>query len=222
MLFGKKKELVFARTTPQHKVMIVEHFQKRGEVVAVTGDGVNDSIALKRADIGVAMGLRGSDVAKEASKIVLLDDNFASIVNGIEHGRVLFDNLKKTIAYTVSHSVPNLVPIVMTLTAGVPLGLAPLLVVTVDLGTELAPAISLAYEKAEADVMARPPRNSKRDRLVSASLLTYSYLQIGLIEAICSVCAYFAVFWIWFTSLGFGSSSQSWIFSSHYNSKLCL
>jgi len=175
--------------------MIVEHFQKRGEVVAVTGDGVNDSIALKRADIGVAMGLRGSDVAKEAAKIVLLDDNFASIVKAIEEGRVLFDNLKKTICYTVSHSVPELVPIIMTLTVGVPLALYPLLVLTIDLGTELAPAISLAYERAESDIMSRPPRDSKKDRLVSASTLFYSYLQIGLIEGIAGMFAFFAVFW---------------------------
>lgn len=189
------KELVFARTSPQHKVTIVEHFQQSGEVVAVTGDGVNDSIALNQSDIGVAMGLRGSDVAKEAADIVILDDNFASIVIGIEQGRVLFDNLKKTIAYTLTHLVPEVIPIVLTLTIGLPLGLASLLVLSIDLGTELAPAISLAYEKAEADVMLRRPRNSKKDRLVSLQLLLYSYLQVGIIESIACVFTYFFVFW---------------------------
>jgi len=156
---------------------------------------VNDAIALKKADIGVAMGLRGSGVAKDAANIVLLDDNFASIVMGIQQGRVLFDNLKKTVAYTLSHLLPELVPIALTLIFGLPLGISSLLVLSIDLGTELAPAISLAYEKAEADVMSRPPRNSKKDRLVSPRLLTYAYLQIGVIESIAGLFAFFAVFW---------------------------
>ena len=115
--------------------------------MAVTGDGVNDSIALKRADIGVAMGLAGNDVAKASADMILMDDNFASIVIGIQVGRVLFDNLKKSIGYTLAHTLPELVPILLALAGGFPLGLNPLLILSVDLLTELAPAISLAYEK---------------------------------------------------------------------------
>ncbi len=190
-----KREVVFARTSPQQKLKLVEQYQRRGEVVAVTGDGVNDSPALKRADIGVAMGSESaSDVAREAADIILMDDNFASIVGAIEEGRVLFDNLKKTIAYTLAHLWPELIPIFLNLAFSFPLALNALMILTIDLLTEQGPAISLAYERAEAAVMTRPPRDVRRDRLVTAPSLWYSYIMAGVPNALICMLTYFLVY----------------------------
>jgi sodium/potassium-transporting ATPase subunit alpha len=180
--------------TPQDKLYIVNQCRMRGEIVAVTGDGVNDAPAMKQADIGVAMGLKGSEVAKEASDVVLMDDNFASIVVAIEEGRLVFDNLKKTIAYTLTHLLPEILPVILTLALGLPPGLSTLQILSIDLFTELAPAISLAYEPAEPDIMQRRPRNIKTDRLVSRQLLSYAYLQAGVLEAAACFLAYFFVY----------------------------
>merc|ERR1711877_43623 len=150
-------EIVFARTSPQQKLIIVEGCQRMGAIVAVTGDGVNDSPALKKADIGVAMGIAGSDVSKQAADMILLDDNFASIVTGVEEGRIIFDNLKKSIAYTLSSNIPEIAPFLFNQTVYIPLPLTTVMILLVDLGTELAPAISLAHEGKEADIMQRPP-----------------------------------------------------------------
>lgn len=189
------EQLVFARTTPTQKLEIVKRCQASGEVVAVTGDGVNDSPALKRADIGVAMGSAdASDVAREAADIVLADDNFASIVSACEEGRVLFDNLKKTIAYTLTHLWPEIFPAILFLAFGFPLGLSSLQVLSIDLGTELLPAISLAYETAEDNIMDRPPRDMKKDRLVNRPMLIYSYAVVGVLESIICFVAYLFVF----------------------------
>jgi sodium/potassium-transporting ATPase subunit alpha len=132
-----KDELVFARTTPQQKLQIVSNFQRMKEIVAVTGDGVNDSPALKKADIGVAMGNPdSSDVAREAADVILLNDNFASLVAAIKEGRVLYDNLKKTVAYTLTHVDPETVAVILNLGFGMPLGLGALLVLSIDLLSE--------------------------------------------------------------------------------------
>jgi len=116
-------EIVFARTSPQQKLIIVEGCQNLGSIVAVTGDGVNDSPALKKADIGVAMGIAGSDVSKQAADMILLDDNFASIVTGVEEGRLIFDNLKKSIAYTLTSNIPEISPFLMFIVLSIPLPL---------------------------------------------------------------------------------------------------
>merc|ERR1719208_755273 len=159
-------EIVFARTSPQQKLIIVEGCQRMGAIVAVTGDGVNDSPALKKADIGVAMGIAGTDVAKESADMILKDDNFASIVNGVEEGRIIFDNLKKSIAYTLSSNIPEIAPFLFYQVAGIPLPLPTVMILLVDLGTDLAPAISMAHEGAESDIMLKSPREQNRDKLV--------------------------------------------------------
>lgn len=198
-----KKEFVFARTSPQQKLVIVEHFQNNSEVVAVTGDGVNDSPALKQANIGVAMGIAGSDVAKEAANIILMDDNFSSITRGVEEGRVIFDNLSKSIMYTLSHLLPEVLPFIFNMSFNFPVALTTILILFVDLGTELAPAISLAYEYPESNIMKRRPRNAKKDRLVSFSNLFYAYIQLGILETI----AGFACFMFVFNSFGLDPKS---------------
>jgi sodium/potassium-transporting ATPase subunit alpha len=189
----RHEQVVFARTSPQQKLRIVQGCQRRGEVVAVTGDGVNDSPALKAANIGVAMGITGSDVSKEAADMILLDDNFASIVKGVEEGRLIFDNLKKSIAYTLTSNIPEISPFLVFILAAIPLPLSTIMILAIDLGTDMYPAISLAYETAENDIMQRPPRDSKQDKLVTGRLLQMTYLQIGMIQALAGFFCYFVV-----------------------------
>lgn len=187
-------EVVFARTSPQQKLSIVEACQRAGSIVAVTGDGVNDSPALKKADIGIAMGVMGSDVSKQAADMILLDDNFASIVHGIEEGRLIFDNLKKSIAYTIASNIPELMPFLIYIIIGIPLGLGTVCILLIDLVTDMVPAISLAYEKAESDIMRRRPRNPKTERLVNLKLLGVAYGQVGVLQAAAGFFTYFVIY----------------------------
>lgn len=189
-----KKEIVFARTSPEQKLKIVNEFTAAGNVTAMTGDGVNDSPALKQAAIGVAMGLNGSDVAREAADIVLLDDNFASIVVGIKEGRLLFANLKKSIAYTLAHLTPEVIPVLLWAFAGIPQPMGSLLALCIDLLTELVPSTSLAYEEPESLIMKVPPRNAKTDKLTTFPLLLYAYGIAGCIETGVCLYVYFQTF----------------------------
>merc|ERR1712126_357871 len=186
-------EIVFARTSPQQKLIIVEGCQRMGAIVAVTGDGVNDSPALKKADIGVAMGIAGSDVSKQAADMILLDDNFASIVTGVEEGRLIFDNLKKSIAYTLTSNIPEISPFLLFILADVPLPLCMGTILCIDLGTDMVPAISMAYEQAESDIMKRKPRNPFTDKLVNERLISMAYGQIGMIQASAGFFVYFVI-----------------------------
>ncbi|XP_063798437.1 sodium/potassium-transporting ATPase subunit alpha-3 isoform X1 [Pseudophryne corroboree] len=186
-------EIVFARTSPQQKLIIVEGCQRQGAIVAVTGDGVNDSPALKKADIGVAMGIAGSDVSKQAADMILLDDNFASIVTGVEEGRLIFDNLKKSIAYTLTSNIPEITPFLLFIMANIPLPLGTITILCIDLGTDMVPAISLAYEAAESDIMKRQPRNPRTDKLVNERLISMAYGQIGMIQALGGFFSYFVI-----------------------------
>ena len=188
----KKKEIVFARMNPAQKLIIVDACQKMGNIVAVTGDGVNDSPAIEKANIGIAMG-SGSEVAKDVADMVLLTDDFTSIVIGVEQGRVIFDNLKKSIVYTLASNIPELIPYILYIALQIPLPLTTILILFVDVGTDMWPAISFAYEPAELDIMKRKPRIPGKDLLVSRKVLIFAYLEIGFMEGVAGMFAYFAV-----------------------------
>jgi sodium/potassium-transporting ATPase subunit alpha len=250
-----KDEIIFARTSPKHKLEIVRRAQSMGHIVGVTGDGVNDSPALKKADLGIAMNMSGSDVSKEAASMILLDDNFASTVHGIEEGRLIFVNLKKSIQYTISHSTPEVIPNLLYVIVPIPLPLSAILILVIDLGFELIAALSFAWDPPETEegLMKLPPRkpvtpetcnifraralrrtrsrfdeeagvvipledqtkirqylynvhqvftkqywsdkfeNTGAEVLVDGPLLSWAYLEIGLIEAVGALTAFFVV-----------------------------
>lgn len=164
-LIRNHDELVFARTSPEQKYIIVEAFQDLGYVVASTGDGVNDSPALKKADIGIAMGITGSEVSKETADMILMDDNFATIVSGVEEGRLIFDNLKKLVAYQLADNIAEMFSVMIFIIIGVPLPMGTIAMLLSVCGTDVAPAITLSYEGAEADIMKLKPRNPKTDKM---------------------------------------------------------
>ena len=193
-------EPVFARMAPRHKMRVVSILKEMGEVVAVTGDGVNDAPALKRADIGIAMGVAGTDVAKEIADIILLDDNFATIVNAIEEGRTVFANIRKFATYVLVSNVPEVVPFLGYGFFGIPLALTIPEVLAVDLGTDMVPAIALGAEPPHPGVMEVPPR-PRSERLLSGSLLVRTYLFLGLNSALLAMGGFFLYLfangWTW-------------------------
>ncbi|GBB88727.1 hypothetical protein RclHR1_01530015 [Rhizophagus clarus] len=239
-----KEEIIFARTSPRHKLEIVKHAQSMGHIVGVTGDGVNDSPALKKADLGISMNQSGSDVSKEAASMILIDDNFASIIKGIEEGRLIFTNLRKSIKYTLTHITPEVVVSLLYIVVPLPLPLSPLLILLTDLGYELFIVLSYAWDRPETRkglMKVRPrkpvtPKSIERLRreaqsetgqnetsskfssfllslkkpfkarwwlemfentdeivLVGKDILSYAYLEGGIIESIGAVIAYFVV-----------------------------
>jgi len=187
-------ELIFARTSPEAKLRIADALRAEDHVVAMTGDGVNDAPALRRADIGVAMGRSGTDVAREASTMVLTDDNFATIVAAVEAGRRVYDNIRKFILYIFAHATPEVVPfLVFALGRGaIPLPLTVLQLLAFDVGTETLPALALGREPAEPGLMDRSPR-SRREGVIRRSMLLRAWLFLGLIAAGLQMGAYFLV-----------------------------
>ena len=188
------REVIFARASPDAKLHIAEALRAQGHVVAMTGDGVNDAPALRRADIGVAMGLSGTDVAREAATMVLTDDNFASIVAAVEEGRVVYDNVRKFIVYIFAHATPEVVPFLVFALAGgaVPLPLTVLQLLAFDVGTETLPSLALGRDPAEPGIMQRPPRK-RSENVISRPMLMRAWLFLGLIVAALSMGGFFYV-----------------------------
>jgi magnesium-transporting ATPase (P-type) len=179
---------VLARIAPEQKLRIAQALQARGEVVAMTGDGVNDAPALRQADIGIAMGKTGTDVAREAADLVLLDDNFAHIVEAVEEGRAAYDNIKRFLTYHLTDNVAELAPFaVWALSAGaIPLMISVLQVLALDIGTDLLPALALGAEKPEPGIMQRPPR-TRSARLLDRNVFGRAFGFLGPVEAALSM-----------------------------------
>jgi potassium/sodium efflux P-type ATPase len=192
----RNEEVILARVAPEHKLRVVQMLQQMGHVVAMTGDGVNDGPALKKADIGVAMGLSGTEVAREAADMILLDDNFASIVNAVEEGRAVYDNIRKFTSYIFTSNTPEAVPFILYALSGgaIPLALNIMQILSIDLGTDLVPAMVLGREPPEPGVMERPPRRLG-DHLITGRLLARAYLWLGPVQSLAAMAAFYFQFW---------------------------
>jgi P-type Ca2+ transporter type 2C len=186
-------EVIFARMAPEHKMRLVNAFQNKGEVVAVTGDGVNDAPALRKADIGIAMGFSGTDVAREAADIILTDDNFSHLVLAIQEGRALYDNIRKFVTYIFSGNVPEVLPFILTAVFNLPLAMTAVQVLAIDLVTDMLPGLALGIEKPEPGVLERPPLR-RNTPLIDRRLIGRSFLWLGLLETLLAYSGFFLVY----------------------------
>ena len=198
---------VFARVSPEHKLRIVEALQDLGQIVAMTGDGVNDAPALKKADIGVAMGITGTDVSKEAADMVLLDDNFATIVSAVKEGRRIYENIRKFIKYTMTSNFGEIVVMLAGPFLGLGLPLLPLQILWVNLVTDGLPGLALTQEPAEPDTMSRPPRDPKEQ--IFGRGLGIDVLWIGTLMGVISLAV-----GLWAFNFHHESAWQTMIFTT--------
>lgn len=200
------ENVIFARAVPEHKMRIAGILESMDEIVAMTGDGVNDAPALRKADIGVAMGITGTDVAKEASDMILTDDNFATIVEAIKEGRTIYENIRKFITYIFSHETAEIVPFIMMVLFRIPLPITVMQILAIDLGTDTVPALALGVGPSESDVMERPPR-ARKERLLNFGVIFRGYIFLGIIEAALVMSGFFWILfnsgWIWGQQLAF-------------------
>ncbi|MDM7911526.1 MAG: cation-transporting P-type ATPase, partial [Methanotrichaceae archaeon] len=211
-----EREVILARVAPEHKLRVVSVLQEMGHVVAVTGDGVNDAPALKKAHIGVAMGVVGTDVAREAADVILTDDNFASIVNAVEEGRAVYANIKKFTSYIFTSNTPEAVPFILyAFSAGrIPLALNIMQILSVDLGTDIVPALALGAEPPEPGLMDRPPR-SLEEHVITKGLLARSYLFLGMIQSLAAMSAFYFQYWTnGYWGQLFDLPSDGWLYQS--------
>ena len=179
---------VFARVTPEHKLRIVKAFKSRGHVCAMTGDGVNDAPAIKEADIGVSMGISGTEVTKQAADVILLDDNFATLVNSVEEGRTIYQNIRKFVRYLISCNIGEVITMLGGILMGLPMVLLPAQILLVNLVTDSLPAIALGLEPAESSVMKKPPR--KEDDSFFSGGLMWRIVIRGLLIGICTLASF--------------------------------
>ena len=187
------EEVIYSRMAPEHKLRLVEAFQAHGEVVAVVGDGVNDTPALRKSDVGIAMGVTGTDVAKEAADVILVGDNFGSVVDAIQEGRAVYDNLRKFITYILASNIPEVLPFILTDLLHLPLALTVVQILAIDMGTDLLPSLALGIEKPEPTVMQRPPRQRSQP-LVDGKLLLRSMVWLGGIETLLCYLGFFLTY----------------------------
>lgn len=207
----RKEEIIFSRVTPEQKLRVLRVLKRNGEVVAMVGDGVNDAPSLKEADVGVAMGVTGTDVAREVADVILLDDSFASIVKGIESGRAIFENIKKFVTYVFAHNWAELIPFLAFITARIPLPLTVTQVLAIDLGVDVLPSIALSRQPPEPGVMEEPPK-SKTEKLFDRAVLLRALI-IGVIEAMIALYNCTAV-WLnagWTLGQALDTSSQVYL-----------
>jgi sodium/potassium-transporting ATPase subunit alpha len=183
------EDVLFARMASNQKLRIASALQNVGEVVAMTGDGVNDAPALKKADIGIAMGKSGTEVAKEAADMILLDDNFSTIVAAIEEGRTVYFNIKKFVTYILSSNVPEIVPYILQFFLRIPLPLSVIQILSIDLGSDMLPGLALGSEKPEKNIMNRPPAGSQ-ERILDWEVFKRGYFFVGIIEASAAMAAF--------------------------------